>query len=173
MDTELFNHQLYVTDWSNVYRCVRPDDKWSAFLDQFIRQLDTVAPVRRVPVRPTASPPVSAHTQELLRRRRAALAAGTRHEYRELNRQCRAACRADCRAFYEQQISRGGRHSLWRALRPVIGRKQATVETPTVTPDALNDYYVTIGPATAAAVPPPARPVPVRLSRVSTSSFEV
>ena len=39
--------------------------------------------------------------------------------------------------------------------------------------NALNDYYVTIGPATAASVARPSTPVPVRLPRVTSGTFKV
>ena len=160
VDVAAFNRQLYECDWSGVFLRDGPDSKWRAFCELFIRQLDTVAPLRRVTVRPAATPPVSADTQELLRRRRAALTRGSRDDYRGVNRLCKAAIRADCRAFYQEQITRGGKRSLWRVLQPVIGRKQQHADPPTVTPDALNDYYVTIGPATAAGVPRPTHPSP-------------
>ena len=150
-----------------------PAQKWHAFCHLFTRQLDGVAPIRRVSVRPAATPPVSAATQELLRRRRTALTSGSRDEYREVNRLCRAATRADSRTFYQEQINRGGAHSLWRVLRPVIGRKQQHADPLAITPDVLNEYYVTIGPVTAASVPTPATPVPVRLPRVTSGSFKV
>ena len=54
-------------------------------------------------------------------------------------------------------------------LRLVIGSEEAA--TPSET-QALNDFYVSIGPATAASVPRSATPVPVRLSRVTTSIFK-
>ena len=42
-----------------------------------------------------------------------------------------------------------------------------------MTADTLNDYYVSVGPSTAASNPAPAVPVPSRLPRVSTSAFTV
>ena len=172
-DRNRVNQQLYHGDWSSVFLSDGPAQKWHAFCHLFTRQLDGVAPIRRVSVRPAATPPVSAATQELLRRRRAALTSGSRDEYREVNRLCKAATRADSRTFYQEQISRGGAHSLWRVLRPVIGRKQQHADPLAMTPDALNEYYVTIGPVTAAGVPTPATPVPVRLPRVTSGSFKV
>ena len=53
VDVPIFNQQLYEYDWScvflRVFSCVQ---KWRAFVDVFTRQLDSVAPVCRVPIRP-------------------------------------------------------------------------------------------------------------------------
>ena len=81
--------------------------------------------------------------------------------------------RADSRARYEGELARGGRSALWRVLRPVLGRKQQQCEVPDITPDALNDYYVTVGVRTAASVPSATVPVPSLLPRVLTCSFRV
>ncbi|KAF0289962.1 Protein phosphatase 1 regulatory subunit 37 [Amphibalanus amphitrite] len=66
----------------------------------------------------SSAPPVSADTQRLLQRRRAALAGSDRAEYKEANRLCRAAIRRDCRARYEREIRENSRGGLWRVLRP-------------------------------------------------------
>ena len=116
-------------------------------------------------------PPLSADTRLLLQRRRAALAQRDRDLYRDVNKQCRAATRRDSRAHYQRELAKGGRASLWRALSPVIGKKKTVSEPPNITPDALNDYYVTIGPATAASVPQATAPVHTRLPRVTTGAF--
>ena len=39
--------------------------------------------------------------------------------------------------------------------------------------DALNDYYVSVGPTTAASVPRPDSALPIRLPRVTSGSFKV
>ena len=119
------------------------------------------------------APLVSAQTQQLLQRRRAALAGDDRAEYKRVNRLYRAAVRNETRARYAGAISRGDRGGLWRVLRPVIGRKRQTCEIPKITPNALNDYYVTIGLATAASVPAATMRVPTRLPRVQTCAFKV
>ena len=81
--------------------------------------------------------------------------------------------RNESRERYAGAISRGDRGGLWRVLRPVIGRKQQTCKVPRITPNALNDYYVTIGPSTADSVPAATVPVPMRLPRVMTCAFKV
>ena len=86
---------------------------------------------------------------------------------------CRAAVRNESRARFESAIGRGDRGGLWRVLRPIIGRKQQQCEIPRITPDALNNYYVTVGPSTAASVPVATDSVTTRLTRVSTCAFEV
>ncbi|KAF0296725.1 hypothetical protein FJT64_005817 [Amphibalanus amphitrite] len=57
----------------------------------------------------SSAPPVSADTQRLLQRRRAALAGSDRAAYKEVNRLCRAAIRRDCRARYEREIRENSR----------------------------------------------------------------
>ena len=171
VDPDQFNRQLYSTDWSPVFRQQRIEEKWEEFRMIFLSQLDTVAPVTRVRLRPPGAPPLTDATRQLLADRRQALQpGGPRDRYKELNRQCRAAVRRDQAAHLQSELAKAGPGGVWRVLRPVIGsKKEAAV--PSATPDALNDYYVSIGPATAASVPRPAAPVPVRLPRVTTSSF--
>ena len=108
-----------------------------------------------------------------MQRRRAALAGNDRAEYKRVNRLCRAAVRNESRARFESAIGRGDRGGLWRVPRPIIGRKQQQCEIPLITPDALNNYYVIVGPSTAASVPVATDSVPTRLTRVSTCAFEV
>ena len=62
---------------------------------------------------------------------------------------------------------------MWRALEPVIGKKKEASEPPNITPDALNNFYVNIGPSTSSGIPPATQPVHTRLPRVTTSSFKV
>ena len=173
IDNDVFSQQLSDTDWTRVYCSVSPDQKWLSFKQIFLAQLDTVAPLKRTRVRTRTSQPLTYETQQLLQRRRAALTANDRAEYKRINRLSRAAIRSDCRALYQREIERGDRGSLWRVLQPIIGRKKQQCQTPNVTPDALNDYYVSVGPTTAASVPAPSAPVPTRLPRVTTSSFKV
>ncbi|XP_043210812.1 uncharacterized protein LOC122375471 [Amphibalanus amphitrite] len=174
VDFPAFNQQLYAADWLPVFAAPTTDTKWDRFQRILISQLDTVAPLRRVRERRPAAVPVTPETRQLLRDRRAALGSADRAEYKRLNRLCRAAVRADCRARYEGELARSGRAALWRVLRPVIGRKQQQQCTvPNITPDALNDYYVTVGPSTSASVPAPATPVTTVLPRVLTCSFRV
>ncbi|KAF0314432.1 putative RNA-directed DNA polymerase from transposon X-element [Amphibalanus amphitrite] len=171
IDADSFNRQLNNIDWSPVFRTQLTASKWESFCDIFLGQLDTVAPVTRVQQRPPGSLLVSAPTRDLMARRRQALRpGGDRENYKELNRLCRAAVRKDQQAHINRELAKAGPSKVWRVLRPIIGsKKEAAV--PSATPDALNDYYVSIGPITAASVPPPTVPVPVRLPRVTTSRF--
>ena len=52
---------------------------------------------------------------------------------------------------------------MWRALGPVIGKKKEASEPPNITQDALNNFYVNIGPSTSSGVPPSTWPVYTRL----------
>ena len=61
--------------------------------------------------------------------------------------------------------------TFWENFASLLGSKREQREVPSMTPDALNDYYVTVGPRTAASVPAPIATVPVRLPRVVTSEF--
>ncbi|KAF0301764.1 RNA-directed DNA polymerase from mobile element jockey [Amphibalanus amphitrite] len=171
IDGDSFNRQLYNVDWSPVFRTQQTEEKWEAFCGIFLRQLDTVAPVAKVQQRAPGSLSVSAPTRDLMARRRQALRpGGDREDYKELNRLCRAAVRKDQQNHIQQELAKAGPSKVWRVLRPIIGNKKE-VSVPNATPDALNDYYVNIGPSTAASVPQPATPVPIRLPRVTTSGF--
>ena len=173
IDSESFNHRLAETDWTPVYYSMTTEGKWNSFNHTLISHLDAVAPLKSVRQRQPTGQPVSAETRQLLQRRRAALAGNDRDEYKRANRLRRAAVRNESRARFATAISRGDQGGLWQVLRPVIGRKQQQCEVPRITPDALNNYYVSIGPSTAATVPVPTTLVPTRLTRVSTCSFEV
>ena len=93
-----------------------------------------------------------------------------------VNRRCRAAIRRDHAAYYADQLREAGPARMWTVLRPVIGAgKSATAAAPACTPEALNAYYVSVGPTTAASVPAPLlrTPVPVRIPRVLTCSLQL
>ena len=173
VDTATFCQTLSAADWSPVLLADGPERKWSEFQRVFLKLLDRVAPLRRVRARSIAAPPVSVRTRQLMQRRRAALAGSDRDLYRQINKECRAAIRGDARAHFQREINKNNRTSLWRTLAPVIGSKNARAEAPNITPDALNNYYVTVGPETAASVPAPTAEVPVRLPRVTTGAFKV
>ena len=176
IDVDQFNSDLYRTDWNEVWTCVTTTDSWDAFCRLFLSALDTVAPVRRVRVAPPGAPPLTAATRDLLASRRRALtdtSAAGRERYKELNRRCRAAIRSDTAAHLRGECRRAGPARMWRVLRPIIGDSKGAREPVQVTPEALNSYFSQIGQTTAAAVPMPAQPVPVRLSRVHTCSFKV
>ena len=137
VDKADFNQQLLNADWTPVYRSAGPELKWSAFVQTFKPLLDAVAPVRRVLVRPPGAPPASENTRHLLARRRTALSAGHRQEYKELNRQSRAAIRTDCRRHLQHQLAKGGPSSMWRVLRPMIGSSKNSAPISGITADAL------------------------------------
>lgn len=123
---------------------------------------------------PPGAPRTTDATRALLARRRALL--GPRAEYTVVNRQCRAAIRRDHAAYYADQLREAGPARMWTVLRPVIGAgKSATAAAPACTPEALNAYYVSVGPTTAASVPAPLlrTPVPVRIPRVLTCSLQL
>ena len=174
VDSAMFSEQLLHTDWSSVFVSDSPHLCWLAFQQVFLSQLDTVAPLRRIRVRPRATAyPITHETRQMLQRRRAALTANDRAEYKRLNRLSRAAIRGDCRELYGREIARGDRGGLWRVLRPVIGHKKQQSQAINITPDVLNDFYVSVGTDTAASVPAPIVPVPVRVTRVTTTAFKV
>ena len=131
------------------------------------------APVRSVRVREAGGIPLSSDTRALLTARQAALSHRRRDDYKRINRECRAAIRSDTRSHYERQINQKGRSRFWQILRPIVGTKKSNSRTMTVTPDALNDYYISIGPVTVASVPAANTTLPVRLPRVNTGSFKV
>ena len=168
-----FNCALISADWDHVFQCESTADKWNSFLHTFTPLLDSVAPKRRVQLRNPSAPPVSAVTRDLMARRRAALAAGLRGDYKALNRQSRAAIRRDCRDHIRAQISERGYRDMWRCVKPIIGSKKSASVVPNVHPDVLNEYFVGVGPTTAASVPHVPGGMPVRLPRVATCSFKV
>ena len=172
IDFDVFNEQLARADWFPVFMADSTSSKWDAFLRTFMALLDTVAPVRQIRTRQTGAPPVTAQTKELIKRRSRALR-NDASDYSEVNRLCRAAIRRDCVEHVKRELARAGRNGVWRTLRPLIGRKQQQTTVPSITPDALNDYYASVGPATAASVPRLDSTLPVRLPRVTSGSFKV
>ena len=109
IDDAAFNLTLSMSDWSSVYRADSPDTKWAAFLAVFAPLLDSAAPRQRVRLPPPSAPRITDATRELLARRRALLspAAGSRAEYKAVNRQCRAAIRHDHANYYADQRRTG------------------------------------------------------------------
>ena len=167
-----FNWTLSASDWSGVYLAESPEDKWMAFLAVFTPLLDSAAPCRRVRLPPPEAPHVTDGTRALLAQRRRLLA--TRHcraDYKQLNRQCQAAVRRDQAAYFADKLREAGPSKMWSVLRPIIGSGKETTAAPACTPDALNAYYVTVGPNTAASVPSPTAPLPVIIPRVMTCAF--
>ena len=135
--------------------------------------LNDVAPARRIKLRNQSAPPVSADTRALMTRRRAALVSGARADYKALNRLTRAAIRRDCREHIRGEIDKAGHSGMWRCVKSIIGCKTGTSVTPNLHPDTLNDYFVNVGPLTAASVPNRRTSLPTRLPRVMTCSFRV
>ena len=173
VDPVAFCQTLRHQDWSSVWLSYGPELKWDHFQRIFLAALDSVAPLRRTKSRTFTGPPLSADTRQLQQLRRSALAQRGRDLYRDINRQCRAAVRRESQMYYERQMALLGRASMWRVLSPVIGRKVAHRVPPNIAPDALNNYYVNVGPVTAASVPQTTAPVHIRLPRVTTSAFKV
>ena len=173
VDFDYFNDVLTNTDWSLVYQSVTTNDKWGSFLEVFTPHLNAVAPARRINLRNPSAPPVSADTRVLMTRRRDALARGLRDEYKLINKQTRAAIRRDCRDYIRQQIAEAGHSGMWRCIKPIIGSKMGKSVIPNVHPDTLNEYFVNVGPATAASVSNRGAILPAFLPRVMTCSFMV
>ena len=176
IDDASFNWSLSISDWSGVYRADSPDTKWAAFLAVFIPLLDSVAPIRRVKLPPPGAPRITDATRELLARRRTLLRSTvcSRTEYKAVNRQCRAAIRRDHAAYFADQLREAGPSKMWSVLRPVIGAKKSIAAAiPACTPDALNAYYVGVGPSTVASVPAPQTTLPVKIPRVLTCALQL
>ena len=173
VDVDDFKLQIASVDWSPMFTCTSTAEKWQFFRQGFLQELDRVAPLRNIPVKRPFVVPLTCQTRQIIRQRQAALNSGFRHEYQTLNRLCKAAIRRESREFFQRELDKKGRGRFWQILKPVIGKKQTTSLLSNVTPDALNDYYVSVGPNTAASIPAPTAPVPTRLPRVTTSSFAV
>ena len=157
IDDAEFNWSLLTSDWSDLHLADTPEGKWAAFLAVFTSLLDRAAPRRRVRLPPPGAPRITDETRDLLARRRALLGPGhSRADYKEVNRQCRAAIRRDHAAYFSDQLREAGPARMWTVLRPIIGSgKSASAAPPACTPDALNEYYVRVGPTTSASVPVP------------------
>ena len=106
-------------------------------------------------------------------RRRAALRASDRALYKELNRQVSSAVRRDTREELDRRVRESGPNSMWRSVRPVIAGKRPTRPSPNADTDAVNQYFASIGTATARQVDSAGPELAVRLPRVSTGRFQV
>ena len=168
LNTDSFSETLHGAEWGPVFAETDPAGKWDAFLRVFTPLLDEAAPTRRIQLPAPGAPPLSRETRDLQASRRAALAAGPagRDRYRELNRRVRAAIRQDCRDHFQRKLDEAGPSRTWQVLRPIIGTNKTAADAPNVTADAINAYFVSVGPSTAASVPPPQSDVPVKLPRV-------
>ena len=155
IDRGSFVRALSACDWSDVTDAATVTDQWNAFLGAFIPVLDAHAPQRRVKVRNPTAPPVTESTKLLIRRRRAALHTHGHNSdcYKALNRETRTAIRSDSREYVKSAIHTGGPHTLWRNTRRFIdGKKPQRCVTPLVSPDAMNAYFVDVGPSVARQV---------------------
>lgn len=168
-----FNTTLLHYPWGEVFVQPSTQDKWECFLQKFVPQLDSVAPIRTVRLRNPEAPSVSADTARLMQQRRGALACADRGVYKALNSRVRAAIRRDSRDHIRQRMSEVGRSGMWRCLRQVIGTKVTASAAPEVDADTLNEYFVSVGTNTAASVVKPSVAAPVRLPRVMTCSFSL
>ena len=135
--------------------------------------VDSSAPVKRIKVRNPTAPPVTDATKELMAQRRAALRTTDRDSYRELNRQVKAAVRRDTREEIGRRVREGGPSSLWRSVQPVISGKRSSGLSPDTDVNSVNQYFASIGTATARQVDSAGPELAVRLPRVSTGRFQV
>ena len=179
--TEL-HASLHRADWQAVYREGRCSDQWERFLAIFIPILDRYAPMKRVSIRNPDAPHVSEATRDLMCRRRAAREArrdgdsGSAEEYRSLNRAVKSAIRRDVREDLGQRIVDQGPNSIYRNVRQVIGSSKGARVTPAVSADALNEYFVSVGPAVAREIAESGAPpgeLTCRVPRVGSCAFAV
>ena len=97
-------------------------------------------------------------------------------EYRTANRAARSAFRAEKRKCVGERIREQGRACIWKSARDLVGSKRPDAQTPpSVSPDTLNDYFVSVGPRVAAELEScgPAPSLPTRLPRVGACAFSL
>ena len=173
-----FETDLLATDWSCVFAAEDTSAAWSDFIHLFNPIVNRHAPVRTVKLHNPTAPPVSDATHQLMADRARALRMwghGT-DVYRDANRLARAAFRADKRRHIGHRLSEQGRTSVWRCVGEVVGSKKgAAVVPPSVSAEAMNDFFVHVGPRVAAELAaqgtPPA--LPPRLPRVGACAFRL
>ena len=128
-------------------------------------------------IRNARAPPVSDDTKLLMSRRRAALAIGGHGStnYKTLNRAVRSAIRRDTCTDMQRRIREEGRNSIWRAVRSVVDGKKVDRKLPNVTPNRLNEYFVSVGPRVAGEVRNTGEipDLPCRLPRVGACAMEL
>ena len=79
---------------------------------------------------------------------------------------------SDSRSAIRDRLRDGGPSSVWRSVRPVVASKRDGAARPAdVDVDALNRYFVNLGPLTVAQVDRSGPDLPVRLPPVSTGGF--
>ena len=113
VDTDSFINELLNTDWTSVFDADSTVEKWQAFVSIFLPCLDEVAPVRPVQPRSAGAPPITPlaacshaitpETRALLGHRQRSLRLGSA-DYKEINRQCRAAVRRDSREHFQREL---------------------------------------------------------------------
>ena len=138
--------QIAAMDWSPMLMSMSTDVKWQLFKQLFIFQLDRVAPLRSVPARKPVVLPLTYSTRQIIQQRQTALVRGSRPNYKQLNRQCKSAIRRDSQNYFQREILRHGRSKFWKIIKPVLGKKQTDSSPLDMTPEALNNYYVSVGP---------------------------
>ena len=135
--------------------------------------------MRTVRIRNVRAPAVSEETKQLKSRRRGALAAGGQRsvEYKGLNRAVRSAIRRDTCDDIQRRIREEGRGSMWKAIRSTVHSGKSDQKLPDVTPDQLNEYFVSVGPSVAdedeVRATEGRRDVPCRLPRVGACAFQL
>ena len=171
-----FDSDLLSTDWTSVFSADNVTNAWTLFLDRFCPIVERHAPVRVLTLRNPDAPPISETTRGLLADRSEALRLWGRgsDRYRAANRLARAAFRSDKRRHIGERITEQGRGSVWRNARDIVGDKKCVSQVPpSVSPDAMNSFFVDVGPRVAAELrsqgPPPE--LPALLPRVGACAL--
>ena len=173
LDRDEVNRLLGAVDWSPVFASDDPEVQWDYFLTVTRPILDSVAPIKRRKVYNPTAPFITNDTKNLMARRRVALRQHDRESYKDLNRQVQSAIRRDSREELDRRLREAGPSGMWRVVRPVIGSKRQARTAPSADADALNRYFVSVGPDTARQVDSSGPELPVRLPRVATGRFQV
>ena len=172
-DADEANRQLAAVDWSPVYETDSPAEQWDYLLMVTRPILDNLIPEKRIRVRNPVAPPVCDVTKDLMAQRRAALGGGDRAAYKQLNRQVQSAIRRDTREELDRRLRQAGPGAMWRTVQPIVAPKRSASSTPSADAEALNRYFVEVGPRTARQVDASGPELPVRLPRVATGGFSV
>lgn len=177
INVERFHYDLVRAEWDYLYAAPSLSVKWDAFLSIFMPIVDCHAPIRTVRIRNVSAPVVGDDTKELMCRRREALRSlgHSSHVYKDLNRAVRSAIRRDTSADVRRRIQEGGRASMWRAVRSVVGGRKADRAMPDASADQLNQFFVSVGPRVAGEVRDMGETpeLPCRLPRVGSCSFRL
>ena len=144
---------------------------------QMVDKLNVYAPLRRFRVCNPTPPPVSDETIDLMNQRRSAKATGDITNYNLLNVQAKRAIRKDMRDSIGQKVDESSPSTLFHQLKPVIAPKRGhRTEPENLTPDEINDYFVSIGLKTREKVMSQFQrsgfePLKVRLPRVNAGAL--